>query len=122
MSDRWYLVGSADMVPPREGKRVRFNEFELALFNVGDGFLAVDNRCPHKAGPLSDGIVSGRSVFCPLHNWKISLENGCALSGGQGGVRSYPVKVSDGKVYVAFEDGRLGDSSAHCVEEARTAE
>ena len=58
---------------------------ELAIFNLGpstelgagDRFLAVDNQCPHKAGPLADGIVTGTSVVCPLHTWKISLVDGC---------------------------------------------
>ena len=49
---------------------------EIAIFNLGDRFLAVDNRCPHKGGPLADGIVSGTTVVCPLHAWKMSLETG----------------------------------------------
>ncbi len=104
---KWYPIAGAETIPPREGRRVRHLDHDVALFNVGDGYLAVDNRCPHKQGPLSDGILSGRSVFCPLHNWKISLESGCALSGGQGQVKSYPVQFVDGRVYIAFNEGSL---------------
>ena len=102
---KWYPVSAAESIPPREGRKVTHKDFEVALFNVGDGYLAVDSRCPHKQGPLADGILSGKSVFCPLHNWKISLESGCAMSGGEGCVKTYPVKVVDGSVCVAFEEG-----------------
>ena len=100
----WHYVAECTDIPLREGRRVRYGTHDVALFNVGETFLAVDNRCPHRQGPLADGIVAGRAVFCPLHSWKISLENGCALSGGEGSVKTYPVSVSDGKVYVAFGD------------------
>ena len=82
---------------------------EIAIFNLGpsteldglgagagDRFLAVDNQCPHKAGPLADGIVTGTSVVCPLHTWKISLDDG-RVERPSGSVRSgrdtYPVRV-----------------------------
>jgi nitrite reductase (NADH) small subunit len=48
----------------------------IAVFNLGGKFLAVDNRCPHRGGPLADGIATGESVVCPLHGWKIDLQNG----------------------------------------------
>ena len=107
----WYAVADVNTIPLNEGKRVVYKNYEIALFNLGDEYLAVNNRCPHKAGPLSDGIVAGKAVFCPLHNWKINLENGRALSGGKGQVKSYPVKIVGGKVCVAFEAGRLSESA-----------
>ena len=102
----WVPVEGAKTIPLKEGRRVSYGDHEVALFNLGNEYLAVDNRCPHKAGPLADGIVAGKAVFCPLHNWKINLENGCALSGGKGKVKVYPVKVIGDKVCVAFEEGR----------------
>lgn len=98
----WHCVAACADIPLREGRRVRYRDYDVALFNVGEGFLAVDNRCPHRRGPLADGIVAGKSVFCPLHTWRISLESGCALSGGAGRVATYPVKVLAGKIYIAF--------------------
>ena len=102
---KWYPAIELGMIPEKEGRRVSFNGHEIALFNLGSEYLAVDNRCPHKQGPLSDGIISGKAVFCPLHNLKINLKNGCAMSGGKGQVKTYPVKTIRGKVYVAFEEG-----------------
>ena len=107
---RWYPVTDILTIPVREGRRVICGDREVALFNLGNEYLAVDNRCPHKQGPLADGIVAGRAVFCPLHNWKINLDNGCALSGGKGQVKSYPVKVVNAKVCVAFKEGAFSET------------
>ena len=104
----WYPVTNVNSIPVKEGRRVVFGEYEVALFNLGKEVLAIDNKCPHKQGPLANGIVAGRAVFCPLHNWKISLESGCALSGGKGQVKIYPIKILNNKICIAFEEG------AHC--------
>ena len=103
---KWYRVASTDAMPLKEGRRVQCGEQTLALFNLGGEYRAVENQCPHKGGPLADGIVAGTAVFCPLHNWKINLENGCALSGGSGQVKTFPVKVIQNEIYVAYEEGR----------------
>ncbi len=107
MLTEWFKVAAKDTVPVQEGRRVYFGDKELALFNLGEEFVAIDNRCPHKQGPLADGIVAGKAVFCPLHNWKISLENGCAMTQGPGQVQVYSTKVVDNDVYVALNDGKL---------------
>lgn len=104
---RWYPVAVPSEIPLKEGRKVSWNAYEVAVFNLGDEFLAVDNRCPHKNGPLADGLVAGKAVFCPLHNLKINLQTGCALSGGTGQVKAYPVKVIQGQVCVAFEEGKI---------------
>jgi nitrite reductase/ring-hydroxylating ferredoxin subunit len=83
---------------------VSIGDRELAIFNLGpstevgaaDRFLAVDNQCPHKAGPLADGIVTGTSVVCPLHTWKINLVDGCVerpQGAGEQCVATYAVCV-----------------------------
>ncbi len=107
MSTKWVEVTSTNSIPIKEGRKICFKDQEVALFNLGNEYLAVDNHCPHKRGPLSDGIVSGKAVFCPLHNWKISLENGCAQAGGRGNVKTYPVKVIGSKVCIAVDQGKL---------------
>lgn len=106
-SRKWYPVVETNVIPVKEGRRVTFGNQEVALFNIGGEYLAIDNHCPHKQGPLSEGIVAGKAVFCPLHNMKINLENGCALTGGQGQVKTYPVKMLQGKVCIAFHEGRF---------------
>jgi nitrite reductase (NADH) small subunit len=105
---RWIRVAPREAVPAREGRSVRIGELELALFNLGssaDGetFLATDNQCPHKGGPLCDGILSGRAVVCPLHGWKINLETGAIERPDVvacEGVRTYPVRVDAGIVVI----------------------
>ena len=97
----WIPVAESGAIPVREGRRVGYGDRNVALFNLGGEYLAVDNACPHKAGPLADGIVAGRAVFCPLHNWKI------ALSGGKGQVKVYPVKTAEGKIWIDFEMGKM---------------
>lgn len=78
MSSRreWIRVAYCDDIPLREGREVVIGRRSVAVFNLGDKFLAVENRCPHRGGPLADGIVTGESVVCPLHAWKINLQNG----------------------------------------------
>ena len=73
---KWLSITQADNIPLREGRSVQVAGHEIAIFNLGDRFLAIENNCPHRGGPLSDGIVSGRTVVCPLHAWKIDLESG----------------------------------------------
>ena len=103
---RWYPVANLNAIPLKEGKRITWNNYDVALFNLGDEYLAIDNQCPHRNGPLADGLVAGNSVFCPLHNWKFNLKTGCALSGGKGQVKTYPVRVINDFIYVAFEEGK----------------
>jgi nitrite reductase (NADH) small subunit len=102
----WIRITPAANVPPREGRAVQLGAMEVALFNTGDKFLAVENRCPHLGGPLADGIVGGSTVTCPLHNWKICLESG-SLHKSCGGadqkpVRTFETKVEDGVVMLAL--------------------
>ena len=113
---KWFRVAPVGAIPEKEGRRVQYGQHEAAVFNLGNEYLAVENQCPHKGGPLADGIVAGKNVFCPLHNWKISLENGCALSGGTGQVKTYPVKILHDSICIAFEEGKL----AHCHPEERS--
>ena len=77
---------------------------EIAVFHTMRGeFYALVNKCPHKAGPLSQGIVHGDSVTCPLHNWRISLRSGEALGDDEGCVPTIPVKVDCGRIYLLRE-------------------
>ena len=101
----WIQITRAENLPLREGRAVRLGNQEIAIFNLGAKFLAVDNRCPHRGGPLADGIVSGDSVVCPLHNWKICLQSGEIKRPREqaGCVRPHPVQVVGGIVCVNLE-------------------
>jgi nitrite reductase (NADH) small subunit len=101
----WIWVTEAANVPPREGRSVTVAGRELAIFNLGDGrFTAVDGRCPHKGGPLADGIVSGDTVVCPLHAWKVCLRSGQVErpAGTHACVTSYPVRLDRDVIVVGL--------------------
>ncbi|MCJ8014139.1 nitrite reductase small subunit NirD [Paenibacillus sp. KQZ6P-2] len=86
---------------PQIGKEVRVLDQSIALFLLSNGEVrAVSNRCPHKNGPLAEGIVSGEFVFCPLHDWKISLITGEVQKPDDGCIKTYETAVIDGFVYV----------------------
>ena len=73
---QWVRITEKQNIPLREGRSVSVAGREIAIFNLGDRFLAVDGRCPHKGGPLAEGIVTGTTVVCPLHAWKVDLADG----------------------------------------------
>ena len=102
----WFEVGRIDDVPLRGARVVRTAQGEVAVFRSADGAIfALRNRCPHKGGPLSEGIVSGRSVACPLHNWAIDLESGTAKAPDIGCAPPVPVRVVDGTISLELESG-----------------
>jgi len=98
-SARLVTLCRVDEIPPRGSRVVRVDGGALALFRTAEGeVFALADRCPHAGGPLSQGIVHGRSVTCPLHNWVISLETGKALGADKGQVPTIPLSVADGVV------------------------
>ncbi len=108
---RWVRAACIEHVPLREGREVLIGPLSLALFNLGHRYLAVDNQCPHKGGPLADGIVTGTSVVCPLHSWRISLETGDVdrpASGRGRCVHAYRTRVEDGVVSIEVPLEKLG--------------
>jgi len=106
----WLAIGQLDEIP-REGARiVKTRHGCIAVFRTAtDQVFALNDRCPHKGGPLSQGIVHGNSVTCPLHNWVISLETGEAHGADEGRVARYPIKVDDGVLYI--DDASLAEAS-----------
>jgi nitrite reductase (NADH) small subunit len=102
----WIRITPAESIPPREGRALRLGSLSLAIFNTGEKFLAVENRCPHGGGPLADGIVGGSTVTCPLHNWRICLESGqvakpCETNAPA--VRTFETRVENGIVMLALD-------------------
>jgi nitrite reductase (NADH) small subunit len=84
---------------PREGSPI-----PIAVFrNAEDKVFALLDRCPHKGGPLSQGIVFGESVACPLHNWTIGLADGCARAPDEGCTQRFACRVEDGQVLLEAE-------------------
>lgn len=101
MTKEWIEVGAVDDVPMRGARRVQTQAGEIAVFKCADGSLfALRNRCPHKGGPLSEGIVHGHGVTCPLHNWVIDLSTGEATGADKGCTPKIPLKVEDGRIFL----------------------
>jgi len=98
----WKLICRVDDIPVLGSRRVaRPQGMDVAVFrNDADQVFALLDRCPHKGGPLSQGIVFGTSVACPLHNWTIGLDDGCAKQPDEGCTTKFSVKVEDGAVYL----------------------
>ncbi len=101
MTQEWVEVAKVADIPPLMARVVKTKQGDIGLFHAGDGnFYALDNRCPHKGGPLSEGIVHDCRVTCPLHNWVIDLKTGEATGADEGQARTYPVKVEEGRVFL----------------------
>ncbi len=95
----WIDIAALDDIPQRGARMVKTAEGCVAVFRTSaDEVFALDNACPHKAGPLAEGIVHGTSVTCPLHNWVISLETGEAQGQDEGRVATYSARVEAGRV------------------------
>lgn len=103
MSSEWLDIGAVDDIPPRGARVVKTSRGDIAIFRTADDRLfALDDRCPHKGGPLSQGIVQGHGVTCPMHNWMISLETGKAQGADEGCTRTIPVRQCDGRVLLSW--------------------
>ncbi|WP_323770709.1 nitrite reductase small subunit NirD [Antarctobacter sp.] len=97
----WIDIGAIDEVPLRGARVLKTNVGCVAVFRTGaDEVFAVSDTCPHKGGPLSDGIVHGQSVTCPLHNWVFDLNTGQAQGADEGHIATYPVRVDAGRIQI----------------------
>jgi nitrite reductase (NADH) small subunit len=97
-------IADIPLLGARVVERPGHAEGNVAVFRTADDrAFAVLDRCPHKGGPLSQGIVFGDRVACPLHNWSIDLANGCVDAPDEGCTRAFPVRVERGVVYVALD-------------------
>jgi nitrite reductase (NADH) small subunit len=95
----WIDVGALSDIPRLRARVVVTAEYDVAVFRTEDDrVFALHDRCPHKAGKLSQGIVHGDSVTCPLHNWVIGLDDGQAKDPDEGCARIVPVRVENGRI------------------------
>lgn len=112
----WKKVCRVSDIPILGSRRVqRAQGLDVAVFrNAQDEVFALLDRCPHKGGPLSQGIVHGTSVACPLHNWNIGLDDGCAKAPDEGCTPKFAVQVVDGEVFL-----NSAELAANAVSETR---
>ncbi|QYK42726.1 MAG: nitrite reductase small subunit NirD [Paracoccaceae bacterium] len=104
-------IGALDDIP-RQGARVVKTAFGcVAVFRtLDDRLFALDDRCPHRGGPLSEGIVHGEAVTCPLHGWVFDLNTGQAQGADSGSVATFAVRAEGGRILL--DAGRLARQSA----------
>ncbi|MGM0900927.1 MAG: nitrite reductase small subunit NirD [Bacillota bacterium] len=99
------LVGNVADLPEKLGKTVKVGTKEIAVFRLENGQIrAIENRCPHKGGVLAEGIVSGEYVFCPMHDWKISVVDGKVQDPDVGCVQSFPIEIKNEQVFILLEE------------------
>ncbi len=95
----WIDIAALEDIPPRGARVVKTRLGCVAVFRTHDDkVFAIDDACPHKKGPLSEGIVHGNAVTCPLHNWVIDLETGMAQGADEGRVNTYEIRVEQGRI------------------------
>lgn len=100
MSD-WIDIAALEAIPQRGARLVKTAQGCVAVFRTAqDEVYALDNACPHKNGPLAEGIVHGKAVTCPLHNWVISLETGLVQGADTGQVATHPVRLEAGRILI----------------------
>jgi nitrite reductase (NADH) small subunit len=103
VQNEWIEVGTLDEIPRLGARVVRTPDGDIAVFRTEDDELfALRDRCPHKGGPLSQGIVHGRKVACPLHDWKVHLDSGLAVAPDEGCAARFPVRVEGETIYLSL--------------------
>ena len=102
-TEQWIEVGVLSDIPKDGARVVKTPLGDIAVFrNMQDEVFALRDKCPHKGGPLSQGIIFGRTVACPLHNWNIALETGVAVAPDEGCAASFPVRLEGEKVFLSL--------------------
>ena len=95
----WIDIGAIEDVPLRGARLVKTHLGCIAVFRTGaEEVFAAANRCPHKGGPLAEGIIHGQSVTCPLHNWVFDLNTGQAKGADEGQIETYAVRLAEGRI------------------------
>jgi nitrite reductase (NADH) small subunit len=101
---QWIDIADLDEIPRLGARVIKTDTMDIAVFRTRDDqVFALRDACPHRGGPLSQGIVHGATVTCPLHNWKIDLASGEALGPDEGCVNVFAAKIEQGRVMIAFK-------------------
>ena len=109
----WTPITSVESIPLREGRPVVIGDAEIAIFHLEDRWLTIENKCPHKRGPLCDGIVSGTTVVCPLHGQRFDLETGMPVLASQPDcLATFPTRVEGGIIFVDLGAARGSQEEA----------
>ena len=99
----WIEIGTLEDIPRLGARVIKTSVGDIAIFRTAvDEVFALDDRCPHRGGPLSQGIVFDKRVACPLHDWVIDLQRGCAEAPDEGCTKTYPLRIEAGRVLIAL--------------------
>ncbi len=100
----WIEIGRLEDIPRRGARVLKTEVCDIAVFrSADDRIFAIEDKCPHRGGPLSQGIVHGWKVTCPLHNWAIELANGTAVAPDKGCATKYPARIKDGVISLQLD-------------------
>lgn len=103
-SGEWFNIGTIDDIPRQGSRCVKNGDMTIAIFRtMDDNIFAVEDKCPHSDGPLSQGIVHGDCVTCPLHNWVISLSSGEAQGADSGRTNTYPIRIDGQAIHLKLQ-------------------
>lgn len=99
----WIEIGPVEAIPSMGARTIKTATTNIAVFRTRDDqVFALEDKCPHRGGPLSQGIVTGCQVICPLHDWCIRLEDGQAEAPDEGQTATYEVKLENGIIYLSL--------------------
>jgi nitrite reductase/ring-hydroxylating ferredoxin subunit len=98
--EAWYDLGPAADFPDEKPRGRMIEGLRLCTGRAGDGFFAIDDTCPHAGGSLTEGLIDGDRVICPLHAWAFETESGHCVDDPRCSVRAYPTRVERGIVQV----------------------
>ncbi len=115
----WVRVAGLAEIPLLGARVLQAGDRRVALFRIADDrVFALEDRCPHRGGPLSQGIVHGTCVTCPLHDWVIDLASGEATGADEGSTPAFPVRVEDDAVWLDLEGAVERSAPAPALAEA----
>ena len=106
--DTFVSVADAGSLKPGHGRTVHAQGCEFALYNLDGQFYAIDDKCPHRGGPLGAGTLQDGQLFCPLHGWAFDPKTGACLTRPDRPVKSYPTRVQDGQVQICLSGENSG--------------
>ena len=101
LTENWVPIGKLENIPVRGARCVQHGDKTIAIFRTSENeVFALEDKCPHKNGPLSQGIIHDNCVTCPLHNWIISLKTGQAQGADTGQTQIFPVRVEGAEIFL----------------------
>lgn len=101
----WHDVGETDQLPKQAARAFLIDGIPIALVRTAsDQYFAIENSCPHRSGPLSDGFVFGDNISCPLHGWNFSLVTGTAIFPDIGCIKTFPLEIKENRIRIAVEN------------------